>query len=165
MPCPDPGRAWRRYAGAGHPVVDHRCHSTAGVVATAGDRRDRGADGDRDRAAGGGVDAARGVRPERRRHGGARGRTRGGRDRHRWRCDHDPGAHPALGCHPLLAPLADLRGRGEVRRVRHPAALIPSANITAACLRICSRRARPCGPTPPPSPRRMSGQQRNVDQR
>ena len=37
-------------------------------------------------------------------------------------------------------------------------ALIPSANIRAACRRICSRRARPCGPTPPPSPYRTPGQ-------
>lgn len=34
-------------------------------------------------------------------------------------------------------------------------ASIPSANIAAACRRTCSRRARACGPTPPPSLYRM----------
>ncbi|HWH01062.1 MAG TPA: winged helix-turn-helix domain-containing protein [Pilimelia sp.] len=37
-------------------------------------------------------------------------------------------------------------------------ALLPAANICAACRRTCSRRTRCCGPTPTPSPYRTPGQ-------
>lgn len=50
----------------------------------------------------------------------------------------------------VYADLVDTSNRAATTR-----GWTPSANIAAACRRTCSRRARACGPTPPPSLYRM----------